>query len=196
MSKGKNRDWGYASYNVDDEEDENLSYTSYEKDGSVNRYHDNGDGGHSHSRWEDKDDYNNGEDRDWGRDESNKSRNPSTGDVQENGGCYLTTACMKHFKEKFDDNCYELTVLRWFRDNFVSINDVNHYYAVAPNIVEKINQDTESDKIYDYIYDTIVDECVRAIENGEYSFAYNRYKESILNLENSFVKSKVLVKTI
>ena len=60
MSKGKNRDWGYASYNVDDEGDERLSYTSYENSGSVNRYHDNGDGGHSHSHWDSKDDYNNG----------------------------------------------------------------------------------------------------------------------------------------
>lgn len=34
--------------------------------------------------------------------------------------CYLTTACMRHFKENFDDNCYELQVLRWFRDNFIS----------------------------------------------------------------------------
>lgn len=42
MSKGgNNRDWGYASYDVDkydDYSDSNLQYTSYEKDGSVNRY--------------------------------------------------------------------------------------------------------------------------------------------------------------
>ena len=36
------------------------------------------------------------------------------------GQCYLTSACMEHFQDEFDDNCYELTVLRWFRDNFVS----------------------------------------------------------------------------
>ena len=41
--------------------------------------------------------------------------------------CYLTSACMKYFQEKFDDNCYELTVLRWFRDNFVSKEDIQHY---------------------------------------------------------------------
>ena len=43
---------------------------------------------------------------------------------------------MKYFKENFDDNCYELTVLRWFRDNFVSKEDIKHYYEVAPIIVE------------------------------------------------------------
>lgn len=49
MSKGgSNRDWGYASYNIDrdDDSDSNLQYTSYEKNGSVNRYVGNGDGGH------------------------------------------------------------------------------------------------------------------------------------------------------
>ena len=35
-------------------------------------------------------------------------------------GCYLTTACMRHYNENFNDNCEELSILRWFRDNFVS----------------------------------------------------------------------------
>lgn len=58
MSKGGNRDWGYASSDADG----NLTYTSYEKSGGVNRYSDNGDGGHSHSHWDNKDDYNSGRD--------------------------------------------------------------------------------------------------------------------------------------
>ena len=41
MGRGSNRDWGYAS----SDEDGNLTYTSYERNGSVNRYSDNGDGG-------------------------------------------------------------------------------------------------------------------------------------------------------
>jgi len=51
--------------------------------------------------------------------------------------CYLTTACMKHFLDDFDDNCYELTVFRWFRDNFVSKEDIEHYYNIAPKIVDQ-----------------------------------------------------------
>lgn len=116
------------------------------------------------------------------------------------GGCYLTTACMKHFKTSFDDNCYELRVLRWFRDNFVTKEDVEHYYSVAPEIVVGINNDPQSDLVYDYIYDNIVDACVDAIEEGDYEFAYNRYKSSILSFEEIFIKPfakndvKVLVK--
>ena len=103
---GKKRDWGYASVT----DDGNLIYTSYEKDGSVNRYKDNGDDGHSHEYWEDYNDYNIGEDPDDNRYESNDSPNPDTGEVQDNGGCYLTTACIKHMKSDFNDNCFELMV--------------------------------------------------------------------------------------
>ena len=179
---------GIWSYNVDDENDENLTYTSYEKNGSVNRYSDNGDGGHSHSHWNSSDDYNSGKDADFSKSESNSSPNPSTGEVQNNGGCYLTTACMKQYLNNFDDNCYELRVLRWFRANFVSKEDIKHYYEIAPIIVEGIEKEQEKDTVYDYIYDNVVDACVRAIEKGDYEFAYNRYKSSILAFEQTFAK--------
>ena len=69
----------------------------------------------------------------------------------------MTSASMKYFQEKFDDNCYELKVLRLFRDNFVSKEDIEHYYEVAPIIVETINKEEKSGMVYDYIYDNIVD---------------------------------------
>ena len=114
-------------------------------------------------------------------------------------GCYLTTACMKHFKDHFDDNCYELTVLRWFRDNFVSQEDIAHYYKTAPIIVEGIDATENNDIIYDYIYDNVVDACVNAIEQGDYEFAYNRYKSSILSFEETFARpllEEKIVKTL
>lgn len=99
------------------------------------------------------------------------------------GGCYLTSACMRCFQDKFDDNCYELTVLRWFRDNFVSKEDINYYYEVAPIIVETINKEEKADIISDYIYNNIVHYCIKQIEKGNYNLAYNRYKHSVLVLE-------------
>lgn len=116
-----------------------------------------------------------------------------------NTSCYLTSACMKHFQDKFDDNCYELTVLRWFRDNFVSNEDINHYYETAPIIVESINSEEKSDIVYDYIYDNIVDYCILQIEQGNYDKAYSRYKNSILLLEEQFAKpilQQRLIKTL
>lgn len=182
--------WGYASYDVDAEDEDNptIIYTRHERSGRVNQYPDNGDGGHGHFSWKNEDDYENEEPPEYSRPESNNSPNPSQSEVQERSGCYLTSACMQHFKTEFDDNCYELTVLRWFRDNYVSKEDVKLYYKLAPKIVECINKDKRKEEIYDYIYDTVVDECVEAIEDGDYEFAYNRYKESILSLKRSFIQ--------
>ena len=106
------------------------------------------------------------------------------------GSCYITTNCMKHFQNKFDDNCYELTVLRWFRDNFVSKEDIELYYKVAPIIIKNIEEIDDNDKIYEYIYNHIVEACVKAIENGNYDFAYNRYKSSVLVLNEQFGKKE------
>ena len=116
--------------------------------------------------------------------ESNGSGGKTTTGI----GCYLTTACIKHFKENFDDNCNELMTLRWFRDNFVSKEDVKHYYDVAPMIVDKINSIPENNKIYKWIYAQVVQPCVVAIQNKNYEFAYNRYKNSVLALEEQFAK--------
>lgn len=127
--------------------------------------------------------------------EKEPGKEKTTTDTQ----CYLTSACMSHYLMNFDDNCYELTLLRWFRDNFVSKEDIKHYYKTAPMIVEAIEQEEHKDIIYNYIYDNVVDACVEAIENGNYDFAYNRYKESILNLEQTYLKSNLenkLVRTL
>ena len=120
---------------------------------------------------------------------SSTTHGPDKSDTNSSSGsCYLTSACMKYFQDKFDDNCYELTVLRWFRDNFVSKEDIEHYYEVAPIIVETINKEEKSDIIYNYIYDNIVDYCVEQIEQGNYANAYSRYKNSVLILEEQFAK--------
>ena len=114
----------------------------------------------------------------------NTSGSKETTDV----GCYLTTACMRFFNENFNDNCYELNVLRWFRDNFVSEEDIKHYYETAPIVVEAINNCENSDLAFNYIYDNVVDYCVRQIEEGNYEEAYKRYKNSILALEETFAR--------
>ena len=102
--------------------------------------------------------------------------------------CYLTTACMKHLKENFDDNCEELRTLRWFRDYFVSKEDIEHYYEVAPLIVDAINKLDNSTEVYEYIYNMVVCPCVKAIKNEDYLFAYNRYKYTVYELEAKYLR--------
>lgn len=103
------------------------------------------------------------------------------------GGCYLTSACIKHFQENFDDNCEELLILRWFRDNYVSKQDVKHYYKIAPSIVKSIDSSPNNNEIYNDIYTNLVVACVNAIKRGEYDFAYKQYKDSVLALEKKFI---------
>lgn len=99
----------------------------------------------------------------------------------------------------FDDNCEELKILRWFRDNFVSEEDINHYYETAPIVVNAINELQNNNVIYNYIYTSVVSVCVNAIKNGNYKFAYERYKNSVLVLEEQYAKLVLehrLIKTL
>lgn len=104
----------------------------------------------------------------------------------ESGGCYLTSACMQKYSEEFDDNCYELNLLRWFRDNYVSKDDIEHYYRVAPKIVSQIDQQKNCASIYRGIYEKVVCVCVKAIEERKYALAYAIYKQNVLRLEKEY----------
>ena len=130
---------------------------------------------------------------------TDNDRDKGTQENSSGSGCYLVTACMRYLKEDFVNDCYELRVLRWFRDNYVLQDDIKHYYEVAPIIVEAINKDKHNDIIYNYIYDNVVDYCVREIEKGNYNEAYYRYKSTILCFENQFAKlylEEKLVRTL
>lgn len=114
-------------------------------------------------------------------------RDNGTKEHTEGSGCYLTTACMQHMSEDFDDSCDELMTLRWFRNQFVPSDDIQHYYEAAPKIVEKINSLQDKNKVYSWIYENVVEPCVKAIKNNDYDFAYKRYKSSVLVLEKEFI---------
>ncbi len=105
--------------------------------------------------------------------------------------CYLTTACMRNKMGQFSDKCEELLILRWFRDKFVSKEDIEHYYQMAPNIVNAINELENNNEIYNLIYKNAVSVCVTFIKNGNYDFAYKIYKRSVLDLEEQFVRPKL-----
>lgn len=110
------------------------------------------------------------------------------------GGCYLTTACLVHLKNNFEDNCEELTILRWFRDNFISPTEISNYYEVAPEIVNAIDKRNNATAIYEYIYEIVIRPCVDAIKVGNYDFAFKRYKSSILSLQAELIDNYCKVK--
>ena len=106
--------------------------------------------------------------------------------------CFLTTACMRHKMDKFDDNCDELKTLRAFRDAYVAKDDIDHYYEIAPSIVEEINKLQNSDEIFNGIYNNVVIKCVDDIKAGNYDEAYDRYRNSVLSLEEQYIKPRLL----
>jgi hypothetical protein len=127
-----------------------------------------------------------------------KFTNSETGETTEVNGCYLTTACLKHFRNDFDDNCLELNQLRWFRDNFVSQEDIEHYYKISPIIVEAIGKEDNQDEIYNSIWQ-IVDACLKFIVIGRNEETYQLYKSMVEDLEERYAKSycqKKLIKVL
>jgi hypothetical protein len=89
-----------------------------------------------------------------------------------NGGfkrrwCYITTAVCETLNK--GDNCYELNLLRDYRDEYLMNTDngaevVREYYDVAPTIVKRIGRREDSAEVYQGIYDTYLKTCVELIE--------------------------------
>ena len=59
-----------------------------------------------------------------------------------------------------------------------------------------MSKEKGNNRDWGYASYNVDDACVKAIENGDFDFAYDRYKESIENLENNFVHSKRPVKVL
>lgn len=118
----------------------------------------------------------------------------SSGDVifniteeSSSSGCFVTTACIESMG--LSDKCYELEVLRRFRDQWVSHHDngekeIGIYYEIAPKIVDKLRQHENSKEIYAWIYKEMIQKCVRYIENGDDEAAYQLYKEMSYKLKD------------
>ena len=107
-----------------------------------------------------------------------------------NGGCYLTEACVSH--KGMPDNCYELMMLRKFRDGYMQQDeersqDVKSYYRLAPPIVEAIQAQTSSYQsiVYEKIYQ-VIQRCVAYIENNQPEKAYLEYKDMATGLSKRF----------
>lgn len=105
-------------------------------------------------------------------------------------GCYLTTACVTH--RGLDDNCYELTMLRRFRDDYIcnlpnGRQLVEEYYKHAPEIVDKINLSDNKNDIYDVIYSKII-ECIEYINNNQNTNALGVYTAMTKELYNKYCK--------
>ena len=85
-------------------------------------------------------------------------------------GCYITTATCEEFGKP--DDCYELTMFRGFRDNWLRHQPdgeelIARYYRTAPSVVEAINKQPNRTEIYRDLNDRYLSKCLAYIERGE-----------------------------
>lgn len=106
--------------------------------------------------------------------------------------CYITTAvCASRHQA---DNCYELNLLRDYRDHYLSATDegaqiVEQYYNIAPTIVNRINRNNSAARIYDEIYREYISPCVHLIETGQLEECRKLYTAMVEELENKYLFS-------
>ena len=95
-------------------------------------------------------------------------------------GCFITTACVK--AKGFSDDCFELSILRKYRDKLVKEDDninkvVKGYYRTAPQLVEILNKQPNKQDIYEHIYNELVVKSIGFLIDGEYYKAVDQYKK-------------------
>lgn len=114
----------------------------------------------------------------------------STNSSNNNGGCYITSACV-HAKS-LPDNCYELRTLRTFRDTYLKslpsgTQDIAEYYRISPQIVERINQLPDAEIIWNSLYQKMIVPCLQLIKNNRLQDAYLLYKTTTLQLKTEYL---------
>ena len=105
-------------------------------------------------------------------------------------GCFLTTACV--CAEGLADDCDQLNTLRDYRDRYLKnrvggVEDVTHYYCVAPHIVRAINDCDNSREIWHDLYHNLVLPCVDMIKAGDFEDAYALYRKTVEKLEKEYL---------
>lgn len=113
-----------------------------------------------------------------GRPENSSEGNQSSS--SSSSGCFLTSACVDALGK--EDDCYELTVLRRFRDEWLvrqegGKEDVARYYSFAPIIVSEIDAAPNRLETYRAIYADLVKPCVELIEAGQMNEAWTAYRQ-------------------
>ncbi|MCD8023490.1 MAG: hypothetical protein LUF30_11160 [Lachnospiraceae bacterium] len=108
--------------------------------------------------------------------------------------CYITTAVCRTFGKP--DDCYELTILRNFRDTVLAVSPegekvIDEYYDVAPSIVKHIDQQPDSGAIYQNIWEKWLSPCISMIEAGQMSEGQMHYTNMVHTLKKRYFHSDI-----
>lgn len=114
--------------------------------------------------------------------------NNSSNDYQ-GGGCFLTTACVTY--QGKNDDCEELTTLRFLRDNYIVKNEtgkqlIDQYRIIGPEIVASINQLENKKEVYKYMYENMIKPSVALVKKGRLQEASDYYKIFVKALKHKY----------
>lgn len=103
--------------------------------------------------------------------------------------CYITTAVCETFGKP--DDCYELTLLRNYRDTYLMSQEdgeavIHEYYDVAPTIVKHINHSDQKEEVYRHIWDTYLNPCIHMIEADQMQECRELYIKMVHDLEEEY----------
>lgn len=104
--------------------------------------------------------------------------------------CYITTAVCRSLDKP--DNCYELTALRQYRDDYLLASEsgarlVEEYYNIAPTIVKRINRQGDAGEIYRGIWEKYLSPCIRLIEENKKEECREIYSLMVRKLEREYL---------
>ena len=104
--------------------------------------------------------------------------------------CFLTTACT--VSRGLPDNCIELVTLRQFRDRVLLQSPtgrraVQEYYAIAPEIVSRINSTPDVQYVWNQVYGN-VQRAVHLVQTGQFNAAFDHYKSMVTDLKGKFLR--------
>lgn len=102
---------------------------------------------------------------------------------------YLHEACKRHYRDEFDESCSELRFLRGLRDEYLSQEEVEHYYEISPLMIEAIDNSSNPDELYETIYNSIVMECAISLAYGARERGIEKYREATASLEEEYLRS-------
>lgn len=110
------------------------------------------------------------------------------------GGCFITTTVFLTLNK--DDNCYELSTIRKFRDEFMKKNelmrnDIFEYYEISPRICNAIDKLDNREYEYKQIWKNWLKLALRYIENNNNNDAYRIYKEMMFSLKKRFFDNSI-----
>jgi hypothetical protein len=106
------------------------------------------------------------------------------------GFCYITTAVCETLNK--EDDCYELTMFRQFRDNYLLLQPegkeiIEQYYELAPRIVDNINHSAEREHIYHDIWKDDLSVCLKDIETGDLESCKKNYMKMVRKLQRQYI---------